>query len=342
MHVRMPARRECRFAVSLSDQQILRTAAAALIDLGAQALDVDEAAGCIVATTGTSWRSWGERVTVRIWSRTGRVGNVVVRSEPRVVMTLGDWGKADHNISELVAAFDGKLGQDAADLGEGPRTVPYPATNRWDHPPWLTPAEQVRPDKLPTGWYWLAGVIALGCVFAAAVLLSTGDRGFVDRVDAFGRVGIPGELVMNVSEPKALTVFYEAAGAGQENAAVPALTIWIAEPSGEVVELAPPQVEMSYDLPGHSGQAVGTFSADTPGDYLVRVEGEAPADAVLAVGESPFGPLFGAALLVLVAITVALTPAVVAAVRRRTAGRRRAAAVADPHERIPPPPVLTA
>jgi hypothetical protein len=334
MTTRLSPRQERRLTTSLSDEQILQTASSALIGLGAHDVQVDDALGIVKGTTRATGRSWGEHVTVRIEGREGQTGAVVVRCEPWLKVTLVDWGEASRTIESIAAAFDRAVEQDVTGAvgdepfgrvpvtggGDGQPEARFPATYSPQRPIWETGA-QVSPGTRRKGWYLLAGVIAILCLVGAVVVMHIGGETFPDRVEDLERVTIPGQMVLQASGPTEYTVYYEVSGAAQEDVMTPPLTIEVEGPAGQPVGLDAPGIDQTYALPGHSGRAVATFAADAPGAYLVQVVGDAPSNAVLAIGESLFGPLLLAGMLVLVAV-VALLPVAVSAICSRTAGRK--------------------
>jgi hypothetical protein len=167
-----------------------------------------------------------------------------------------------------------------------------------------------------------------------------GLSGMADQVAVFPRLDVPGEGVLTVQEPVDLTIFYEAAGIDQQQAQLPSLTVFVLDPDGAPVTVAGYGSELTYNLEGHTGRAVATFSVTAPGDYRVLVEGDAPAGATIAVGESfggSIGAFLGAALLVLVTFGTAVVLALLTWSRRRKSmlSPPGGPTVAPP----PPPPV---
>jgi hypothetical protein len=77
---------------------------AALQGLGGRLTDADAAAGRYAVRTRTTWRSFGERVTVQLTGDpTARMAQV--SSEPVVPTTLIDYGKGRRNVHRVVAAL---------------------------------------------------------------------------------------------------------------------------------------------------------------------------------------------------------------------------------------------
>jgi hypothetical protein len=342
MTTRLSPRQERTLTTDLSDEQILQTAATALVALGAPDVQLDRALGCVVGTIRASMRSWGERVTIRIIHE-GRPGEVLVQTEPWLKTTLLDWGKASRTIDAITAAldradasrptvFDGDepVGRpDVAGDDSGRPDVPPPVPTPPQRPAWELPGGKVGSGRRHQGWYIVAWVVALLCLVGAAVVMQVGDGAFEERVEVMQRVPIPGQRVLYAREPTEFTVFYELRGAAQEDVVAPPLTIDVGRQDGQLVPLDRPWLDQSYALPGHSGRAVATFSVDA-GDYLLTVDGNAPSGAMLAIGVSPFGPLLWAGLLVAVAVVVLVLSVAVGWLRHRTARRRSSAPFEQP------------
>jgi len=66
--------------------------------------DVD--AGLIEARIGVSWRSWGERLTVRVQGQAEDQAEIDVLSEPLLRTTIVDYGKNQRNVDELLRAMN--------------------------------------------------------------------------------------------------------------------------------------------------------------------------------------------------------------------------------------------
>lgn len=62
----------------------------------------DAEAGLVVARAGVSWRSWGERIEIRVEERMPGLSTVTVSSRPVYPMTLLDYGINDRNVRKIV------------------------------------------------------------------------------------------------------------------------------------------------------------------------------------------------------------------------------------------------
>jgi hypothetical protein len=76
----------------------------------------DEEGGLIEAEMGMSWKTWGEKIRIRIMPVEGERSSVKIESRPLFKHSLVDYGKAHENIKRIVASIeertrpDGKSG----------------------------------------------------------------------------------------------------------------------------------------------------------------------------------------------------------------------------------------
>ena len=66
----------------------------------------DAAAGLIEARVGVNWRSWGERLTVRVQGHAEDQPEIDVVSEPLLKTTIADYGKNQRNVDEFLRAMN--------------------------------------------------------------------------------------------------------------------------------------------------------------------------------------------------------------------------------------------
>ena len=64
------------------------------------------AAGVIEGRVGFTWRSWGERLTVRVQGNTEDRSEIEVVSEPLLRITIADYGKNQANVNTFLAAMN--------------------------------------------------------------------------------------------------------------------------------------------------------------------------------------------------------------------------------------------
>jgi hypothetical protein len=148
----------------------------------------------------------------------------------------------------------------------------------------------------------------------------------MDHIDHFVRANAPGQTTVSIRQPGTQVVYYE-----YPRGTTPAdITVAIADPSGNPVGLKEVGYSLTYDVPSQSGrvgEAVMEFHADTPGQYMLTVEGDEPG-ATIAVGDNIAGYLVPAILGIIGVVVVtwggAATLVVVTAVKRARFARRPA------------------
>jgi len=168
-----------------------------------------------------------------------------------------------------------------------------------------------------TAGYRLAVVIAVVGLVAGAGWGITTYLGMQRQIDDFVRVGVPGQAVVSIPEAGERVLYYE----GSESISLTELAPQVSAPDGTTVAVEEYDLDLRYDAPGGGvGQAIGTFDADSPGRYEVRIDGTAPLGAEVAIGEtianSKLGSVVGAVLLILGSLGVGIVLTIVTAVRR--------------------------
>ena len=61
----------------------------------------------------------------------------------------------------------------------------------------------------PSGWYWVAGILAVLGLTAALVWGAVGTISALDEVDSFERTTVPGAVTVPVTDPGTMVVYYE-------------------------------------------------------------------------------------------------------------------------------------
>ena len=190
------------------------------------------------------------------------------------------------------------------------------------------PAATAGPPKTPTPpsklGYWIGGALAVLAPLAAVALGVSSVVGFANRVDDLQRVPIPGQGEVTLAEAGGYTVYYEADGVA-ESGEIPEATVSLARveagDDSAGVALESYDGSFTYDVSGHEGQAVLTFTVDEPGTYLLAASDVSEAGGTLAVGRSLTGGMGGrialAGLVAVLGIAGGVLIVIVTALRRR-------------------------
>jgi hypothetical protein len=187
-------------------------------------------------------------------------------------------------------------------------------------PPTYPPPPPTPIQKQPSsGWYWVAGILAVLGLTAALVWGAVGTISALDEVDGFERTTVPGAVTVPVTDPGTMVVYYEnSAELARSATTTPTwqqLRLTVTGPDGAVL-VSSYRSTARYDVdPGRLGRAVAKFEAATAGQYRVSAARAVEPGAALAVGDNFARDIaltaLGAALLALVTVAGALTIAVV-------------------------------
>lgn len=181
------------------------------------------------------------------------------------------------------------------------------------------------PTKVPSiAGYVLAVLLAIIGIAAGIALIVSGIRTYIDNVEGFERVEVPGSEPITLDDDGGYSIYFEDPS-GAYQVVRPTVTVRAAD-GGDAVPLAAYESDVSYDVSGHEGRGIYTFSVDESGTYTVT--GDGPR-GTLAVGRG-IGARFAGAVVAGVA-TLLLAPvlgAVLALVTflRRSKAKRAAAA----------------
>lgn len=151
-------------------------------------------------------------------------------------------------------------------------------------------------------WYPIGGVLFLGALAAAIVVLAVGLVHVFDTVDQFERIAAPGAADITIGRPGTYIIYYEYKSKlnGRTIDAPrdpPRAQVVLTGPDGQPVGLRTFTSVETYDVGDHAGEAEQKFDATTPGTYHldVRVPGEPAGNRfVVAVGRGGIGKLFAA------------------------------------------------
>ena len=88
--------------VNLPYQEVFNHCRRLLEENNFKVADADEASGKIVATSGISWESFGEKMNVELEDLGEGKTLVKLSSKSRFPITIVDWGKNNQNVKKLV------------------------------------------------------------------------------------------------------------------------------------------------------------------------------------------------------------------------------------------------
>ena len=171
--------------------------------------------------------------------------------------------------------------------------------------------------------YWVGGAIAVLGIVAAVLWVVLGIRSISDQVDDFQRVPLGGTGEVSFSEPGGYVVYYE----GDEDP--PPSFDGDIDPldGGRSEAMAPYSSDLTYNMGGHSGVAVGTIEILEPGRFRFDTRTRSDAGGQLAVGRTLGRKLVttvvGGLGLGFGSCFIGATILIVTAVRRYSARRRR-------------------
>ncbi|WP_156993459.1 hypothetical protein [Pseudonocardia acaciae] len=104
---RFVPRQRLTFRLAADSAEARELAVAALRELSARRVRAENPL-VVEAWTGMSWQSWGERVRIELWPVEGMT-DVVVSSNPRLWLTLVDWGKGRGNVETVARGMRGLM-----------------------------------------------------------------------------------------------------------------------------------------------------------------------------------------------------------------------------------------
>ena len=188
-------------------------------------------------------------------------------------------------------------------------------------PPTYPPPPPTPIRKQPSsGWYWVAGILAVLGLSAALVWGAVGTISALDEVDSFERGTVPGVVTVPVTDPGTMVVYYEnpaeLARYATNTPTWQRLRLTVTGPDGALVPVSTYRSTARYDAdPGRLGRAVAKFEAATAGQYRVSAARAVEPGATLAVGDN-FArdiamTILGAATLGLLTVVAAVLVAVV-------------------------------
>jgi hypothetical protein len=177
--------------------------------------------------------------------------------------------------------------------------------------------------------YVLAVLLAVAGIVAGVALIVSGIRSYIDKVEGFERVAVPGSADVSLDDG-GYSIYFERPGLDTEDA-MPSMSVTVTDPGGSTVARDRYATDVSYSVSGHDGRGAFTFHADEPGNYRVRADG---AEGEVAVGRG-IGARFAGAVVagigtLLLAPVLGAILALVTFLRRSKAKRAAEAASWQP------------
>ncbi|MGH9210018.1 MAG: hypothetical protein ACRD2C_04980 [Acidimicrobiales bacterium] len=202
------------------------------------------------------------------------------------------------------------------------------------------PPGAVREPVRPSGWWFgAAGAVAVVGIVAAVVIFVRTFVGWVDRINDFERVTVPGEGAVTLDGTGGFSIYHEYPGAEDDFFAPDVFDVTVTAPDGSDVALRDYSSDVTYSSERHEGVGLFTFTADEPGDYVLSADGE---NSTLAVGRGigrglVSGIVWGVAV-GLIGVVGGIVIAIVVAVTRSRNRRRQMPGMPPPGAMPPPGP----
>jgi hypothetical protein len=171
-------------------------------------------------------------------------------------------------------------------------------------------------------------------VLLGIVLIVRAALAFVDKIEDFQRVEVPGTETIHLDEGS-YTVYAEGAFVGDTDTWTFGGSVEIRDSRERLVELRRYGSRTTYDTSGYEGFAMWSFRAEETGDYRVTTSGS-PGTVVAigpGLGAGLVGGVVGGILLIVAGGLFGLITIIVTAVRRGSAKRRQLAAPVPPYPR---------
>ena len=137
-----------------------------------------------------------------------------------------------------------------------------------------------------TAWFWIAGLLAIAGIAAAAWFGFRGASRFTDSLAGMDRVPVPGQATVDLDAAGGYYVSFE-------DGPVPNhLVVDVVGPDGQPVAVDRYVGDLTYTINGREGTAVFTFDAPAPGAYQVQARSE-DGRGTIAIGTGIAGGVFG-------------------------------------------------
>ena len=143
-------------------------------------------------------------------------------------------------------------------------------------------------------WLWVLLWRSVVGLIGSVVWAFFSYGGLQDRLAELPRSAVPGQVEVEVSEPQALTIFYEDPTAEgmflvrSSDANVleaPPVDLTVVGPAGERIQSQPYDRDLRFDHNDRVLIAVATIETASVGTYAIQVSGDVPVGAQISVGD---------------------------------------------------------
>ena len=186
-----------------------------------------------------------------------------------------------------------------------------------------------RPSSLG---YWIGGVLIAGACIGAALWAVLAFFGYIDQVNSFQRMTVPGTAIVHVTQPATRVLYYESTGPAPSLAQ---LGLHVTGPAGNAVTVTPYSGDLRYDVPPvnptRTGKAIASFEATVLGNYTISASTATGTgtSGTIAIGSDLLWDaaphIIGIIAVFLAGTGAGLTLIIITAVRRSSARRLAAA-----------------
>jgi hypothetical protein len=174
--------------------------------------------------------------------------------------------------------------------------------------------------------YWIGGALIAAAVIGAVIWAVLTYFGYLNQVNSFQRMTVPGTATIHVTQPTTRVLYYEGPGPAPS---LGQLGIHVTGPAGNAVSVIPYTTELLYHAPmvnpTRSGTAIASFDATTSGNYRINADPATGTGGTIAIGGDILWDaaphVVGFIAVFLVGTGAGLTLIIITAVRRSSARR---------------------
>lgn len=189
------------------------------------------------------------------------------------------------------------------------------------------PGADVEPVRPSAWWFGVAAAAGVLGIVLAIVLFVRTYSDFVDRIDGFQRITVPGDGTVELDGTGGFTIYHEYEGADFSDGGFfepDIFDVTLTAPDGSQVVLRNYTSNVTYATGGHEGIALYSFTADEPGTYQLSAQGESSTLAVgRGIGRGLVGGIVAGIVVGFVGVVAGIVIAIVVGVRRSNERRRR-------------------